>query len=75
MLLSHGAFLGRKGESISATQEGDGTIIIVLSQVCVCVCVCVCVLVAESCPTLCNPMDCSLPDSSVHRTFQTRILE
>ena len=27
------------------------------------------------CPTLCNPMDCSLPISSVHRIFQTRILE
>ena len=27
----------------------------------------VCVrLVAQSCPTLCHPMDCSLPDSSVH---------
>ena len=25
---------------------------------CVCVCVCVCVL-AQSCPTLCDPMDCS----------------
>ena len=24
------------------------------------------VLVAQSCPTLCDPMDCSLPDSSVH---------
>ena len=24
----------------------------------VCVCVCVCVLVAQSCPTLCDPMDC-----------------
>ena len=23
-------------------------------------------LVAQSCPTLCDPMDCSLPDSSVH---------
>ena len=22
--------------------------------------------VVQSCPTLCNPMDCSLPDSSVH---------
>ena len=30
-----------------------------------CVCVCVC-LVAQSCPTLCNPMDCSPPGSSVH---------
>ena len=26
--------------------------------VCVCVCVCVIVLVIQSCPTLCNPMDC-----------------
>ena len=25
----------------------------------VAVCVCVCVLVAQSCPTLCDPMDCS----------------
>ena len=27
------------------------------------------------CPTLCDPMDCSLPGFSVHGTFQTRILE
>ena len=33
------------------------------------------VLVAKSCPTLCNPVDCSLPDSSVHRILQARILE
>ena len=31
--------------------------------------------VAQSCPTLCDPMDCSLPGSSVHRIFQARILE
>ena len=31
--------------------------------------------VAQSCPTLCNPFDCSLPDSSVHGIFQARILE
>ena len=42
---------------------------------CVCVCVCVCVLVAQLCPTLCSPMDCSLPGSSVHGTLQARILE
>ena len=30
---------------------------------------------AQSCPTLCNPMDCSLPGSSVYRIFQARILE
>ena len=27
------------------------------------------------CPTLCDPMDCSPPGSSVHRIFQARILE
>ena len=30
---------------------------------------------AQSCPTLCNPIDCSLPDSSVHGILQPRILE
>ena len=33
------------------------------------------VLVAQSCPTLCDPMDCSPPGSSVHEIFQARILE
>ena len=32
-------------------------------------------LVAQSCPALCNPMDCSLPGSSAHGIFQARILE
>ena len=31
--------------------------------------------VAQSCPTLSNPMDCSLPGSSVHGIFQVRVLE
>ena len=31
--------------------------------------------VAQSCPTLCDPMDCSLPGSSVHVIFQARVLE
>ena len=47
--------------------------------VCVCVCVsmclCVCVLVAQSCLTLCNHMDCSLLGSSAHEILQARILE
>ena len=33
------------------------------------------VLVAQSCPTLGNPMDCSLPGCSVHGILQARILE
>ena len=31
--------------------------------------------VAQLCLTLCNPMDCSLPGSSIHGIFQARILE
>ena len=31
--------------------------------------------VAQSCLTLCNPMDCSLPRSSVHGIFQATVLE
>ena len=31
--------------------------------------------VTQLCPTLCNPMDCSLPGSSVHGIFQARVLE
>ena len=31
--------------------------------------------VAQSHPTLCNPMDCSLPGSSIHGIFQARVLE
>ena len=33
------------------------------------------VLVAQSCPTLCDPMDCSPPGSSLRGILQARILE
>ena len=33
------------------------------------------VLVSQLCPTLGDPMDCSLPGSSVHGILQARILE
>ena len=35
----------------------------------------VCALITQSCPTLCDPIDCSLPGSSVHGILQARILE
>ena len=38
-------------------------------------CCCCCCLVAQSCPILCNPTDCSPPGSSVHGILQARILE
>ena len=41
----------------------------------VCVCMCECVLVAQLCPTICDPMDCSLPGFTVHGISQARILE
>ena len=34
-----------------------------------------CVLVAQSCLTLCDPMDYSMPGSSGHEILQARILE
>ena len=34
-----------------------------------------CMLVTQSCPTLCNPMNCSSPGCSVHRILQARTLE
>ena len=36
------------------------------------VCFCCC-LITQSCPTLCNPMDCSPPGSSVHGISQARL--
>ena len=31
--------------------------------------------VSQSCPTLSNPVDCSLPGSSIHGIFQAKVLE
>ena len=36
---------------------------------------CACVLVTQSCLTLCDPMHCSPPGSSVHGVSQARVLE
>ena len=48
---------------------------LVCVYVCACMCVCMCVLVAQSCATVCNPVDCSFPGSSVHGILQARVLE
>ena len=47
----------------------------VCARACVCACACVCVSETQLCLTLCNPMDCSPPGSSVHGILQARILE
>ena len=39
------------------------------------VCACVCMLATQSCPTLCDPIDCGPPGSSVHWIIQARTLE
>ena len=39
------------------------------------ICVCMSAKLLQLCLTLCNPMDCSLPGSSVHGILQARILE
>ena len=39
------------------------------------ICLCMCAKLLQLCLTLCNPMDCSLPFSSVHGILQARILE
>ena len=46
----------------------------VVGSVCVCVCARTCA-VTHSCPTHCDPLDCSPPGSSVHGILQARILE
>ena len=48
---------------------GGSSACVVLGSVCVCVCV------AQSCLTLCDPMDCNVSGSSVHRMSQARRLE
>ena len=40
-----------------------------------CVCVCVCAKSLQSCPTPCDPTNCTLPGSSVPGILQASILE
>ena len=48
---------------------------IIFSQQCISGKSCVCVLLIQLCLTVCEPMDCSPPGSSVHVILQARILE
>ena len=62
---------------LNNTVMASGFSIRAASEVCVSLCVLYCLdcLVAQSCPTLCDPMDCSSPGSSVRGISQARILE
>ena len=62
---------GWRGRSRAATQAPRGSecvCVCVRAALSVCVCVCVCE-VTQSCPTLCDPIDCSPPGSSVSMGF------
>jgi len=52
--------------------HGHDVLLLLLPWPSVCVHAC---SVTQLCPTLCGPMDCSPPDSSVHEILQARILE
>ena len=58
--------------SIPALQIGSSVIFLNPIRVCVCVCACAHHSVM---PDSCNPINCSLPGSSVHGILQARILE
>ena len=60
----------RQGEELSAVMKKSQVKMSQKEEVKYQVCMC-----AESRPTLCNPMDYSLPHSSVHGIFQATILE
>ena len=63
----------KKDPDREAQSPGAGEIpTVIRSNVIVSDCCC---LVIKSCLTLCNPMDCSPPASSVHGIFYARILE
>ena len=63
---------GGSVETVDLSNEGGQILLLFPRQVLNCL---LCVLVAQSCPTLCDPMDCSPPGSSVHGIYQTRILQ
>ena len=60
--------LGTSKDFRSSVLEKEMKIKYILLQIVMC-------LVAQSCLTLRDPMDCSLPGSSVHEIFQARVLE
>ena len=66
---------GKKAEKKENSSRRLSDSFIINDGLCVCVCVCVCMLSCLVMPTVCNPMDCSLPDFSVLGISQVRILE
>ena len=73
MTRSHGAECQR----VESYRERENALELFRVPLHLCVCVCVCVLVSltQSCLTLCDTMDCSIPGSSVLGVLQATILE
>ena len=65
-------FLKTLKKSIFREEFIPGTSILVFLHF---LCACMCAKSLQLCPTFCAPVDCSPPDSSVHRILQARILE
>ena len=59
----------------SATSDPELVLVQVTQRVCTTLCCAVLCLAAQLCPTLCDPVDCSPPRSSVHGISQARALE
>ena len=73
-LQSSGKIFGSSTRDLHTGMEVGRTECVCVS-VCVCVCVCVCAKSLQSRLTLCDPMDYSPPDSSIHGILQARILD
>ena len=61
--------------SYNRTQYSTAVCVCLCVCVCVCLCLCLCAKSIQLCLTLCDPVDHSLPGSSVHGILQARILE
>ena len=68
-------FHGRAGSSSDISEKSYSYMVIFRVAVCACAHAHVHVLVTPLYPTLCDPVDCSPPGSSVHGILQGRILE
>ena len=66
LLFLIGAYLLYNVVLVSAIQRSESAM---------CIHICCCLVSQSSCPTLLWPIYCSLPGSSVHGTFQVRVLE
>ena len=60
---------GHQNPEILLVRRGPGKLFRGKHALCVCVCA------AQSCPTLCESMDCSPPVSSAHGMLKARVLE